>query len=95
MRELNHPFMVSIKAIEKRLDELTTELKTKQIQDPQYIFFDNADFIQLLKISPETATNWRKKGLIAFSQPSNGKIYYKLSDIQIFLDNHYRPFKKK
>jgi hypothetical protein len=65
--------------IMNRIDEIKTEIKgnTKSNSDD---FVDNADFIQLMKISKRTAQAWRDEGKIAFSQVG-GKIYYKMSDV--------------
>jgi hypothetical protein len=42
--------------------------KLKTIQNPNSDdFVDNADFIQLMKISKRTAQAWRDEGKIAFS----------------------------
>lgn len=51
-------------------------------------FIDNADFIQLMKISNSTARNWKNKGIIPYSQIEN-KIYHKVVDIQKLLDDNY------
>jgi len=77
-----------------RIDEIKSEIKstTKTNSDE---FVDNADFIQLMKISKRTSQAWRDEGKIAFSQVG-GKIYYKMSDVQELLNHNYNPaFKKK
>ena len=87
MRESPHPFMISIHSLEAKLDQLLREFKIRQVQDPEYILLDNADFIQMFKISAKTAQNWREEGLIAYAQ-IKGKIYYKLTDIREFINQH-------
>jgi hypothetical protein len=80
--------------IMNRIDEIKTEIKgnTKTNSDD---FVDNADFIQLMKISKRTSQAWRDEGKIAFSQVG-GKIYYKMSDVNELLSKNYNPtFKKK
>lgn len=77
-----------------RIDEIKSEVKgtSKSGTDE---FIDNADFIQLMKISKRTAQAWRDEGKISFSQVG-GKIYYKMSDVQDLLNKNYNPaFKKK
>jgi hypothetical protein len=77
-----------------RINEIKSEIKstTKTSGDE---FVDNADFIQLMKISKRTAQAWRDEGKIAFSQVG-GKIYYKMSDVQELLNHNYNPaFNKK
>lgn len=76
------------------IDDLKSEIKgnTKSNADD---FVDNADFIQLMKISKRTSQAWRDEGKIAFSQVG-GKIYYKMSDVNELLSTNYNPtFKKK
>jgi hypothetical protein len=81
MKESTHPFMLSIHYLEAKIEQLTTEFRIRQIKDPCLILLDNADFIQLFKISAKTAQNWREEGLIEYAQVK-GKIYYSLKDIQ-------------
>lgn len=45
---------------------------------------------KLLKVSKRTLQNYRDEGKLGFSQIGS-KIYYKSSDIDAFLDNHYNP----
>lgn len=88
----NH-LKISLGNIEKRLDNLTTIVTQKQEKLFDKVIIDNDEFQKLFKISPNTADNWRKQGIIAYSQINN-KIVYKIKDINAMLDNHYRPFKK-
>ena len=58
---------------------------------PGYEFgwVDGQVVMQMLNISKSTLKNWRKYDLIVHSQMSgNGKLYYKLSDIQGRLDKN-------
>ncbi|GGW77148.1 helix-turn-helix domain-containing protein [Salegentibacter mishustinae] len=87
MKESTHPFMVSMHSLEAKIEQLTREFRIRQIKDPCLILLDNADFIQLFKISAKTAQNWREEGLIEFAQVK-GKIYYSLKDIQAFINRH-------
>jgi len=41
----------------------------------------------MFKISAKTAQNWREEGLIEYAQVK-GKIFYKLKDVQKFLERH-------
>ena len=77
-----------------RMDEIKSEIKgTSKSSENEFI--DNADFIQLMKISTRTCQNWRDEGKISFSQVG-GKIYYKMSDVQELLNHNYNPaFKTK
>ena len=59
----------------------------------QYI--DNQEFILRMNISKRTAQFWRDSKWIAYYQIGN-KIYYKLSDVELMLQQNYvKPFKKK
>ncbi|AEW85366.1 hypothetical protein AX766_12685 [Flavobacterium covae] len=90
---MSHPFQESLSNIEKRLEELTQLVTNKQEKIFDKVIIDNDEFQRLFKISPGTASNWREKGLIAYSQINN-KIVYKIEDINKMLDDNYRPFKK-
>ena len=90
MKENTHPFMVSMHSLEAKIEQLTREFRIRQIKDPRIILLDNADFIQLFKISTKTAQNWREEGLIEYAQVK-GKIYYSLKDIQSFIQRHRKP----
>jgi len=90
---MNEPIKISLNNIEKRLEDLTAIVTKRQESIFSKVIIDNDEFQRLFKISPNTADNWRKQGLIAFSQINN-KIVYKIEDINLMLDKHYRPFKK-
>ena len=79
--------------IHSRISELALNVKTKQYLEPQDVFFDNQEFLQLMNISKRTAQVWRDSGFIGYSQMGN-KIYYRLSDIQELLNENYNPKKK-
>jgi 3-methyladenine DNA glycosylase Tag len=77
-----------------RLDEITTRLNAKN-EPKKDAILDNQEFLQLMKISKRTAQTWRDEGRISFSQVGN-KIYYKLSDVEKLLQEHYnKAFAKK
>ena len=77
-----------------RLDEITTRLNAKN-EPKNDTFLDNQEFLILMKISKRTAQTWRDEGRISFSQVGN-KIYYKLSDVEKLLNEHYnKSFAKK
>lgn len=77
-----------------RINEIKSELNGNAKANADE-FIDNADFIQIMKISKRTAQAWRDEGKISFSQVG-GKIYYKMSDIQEMLKHNYNPaFKSK
>lgn len=93
MTKFKHPFTESLKEITNRLEYLIKQQKFINKQDPKYVLLDNSEILQLFKISPKTATNWREEGILPYSQ-IKGKTYYKLADIHKVIDKHYTPIKK-
>jgi len=81
----------------KDYEQLKNDLKeikahVKKITVPSEAFIDNKEFAKLFNISYRTAQMWRDEGKIGFSQ-EGGKIYYRLSDIDAFLEGcHHKPF---
>jgi hypothetical protein len=75
-------------ALVERLDSLNQTLSART--NPEAVFYDNADAIQLLKVSRRTLQSWRDGGLISFSQVGS-KIYYSLRDIQEFMQKNSKP----
>lgn len=51
-------------------------------------WIDNQQLMKWLNISKRTAQNYRDAGLLAFAQKGN-KIYYKVTDIELFMKKHY------
>ena len=70
-----------------RLDAISSQLNAKTAPKKE-TFLDNQEFLLLLKISKRTALTWRDEGRISFSQVGN-KIYYKLSDVEKLMQEHY------
>ncbi|ENA1802867.1 helix-turn-helix domain-containing protein [Flavobacterium psychrophilum] len=77
-----------------KLDTIQSQLNSKA--DPKKeTFLDNQEFLLLMKISKRTAQTWRDEGKTSFSQVGS-KIYYKLSDVEKLLQEHYnKSFKSK
>lgn len=76
-----------------RLDALQNQLNTQQPTSKKS-FVDNEEFLELMGISKRTAQSWRDEGKISFSQVGN-KIYYKMSDVDKLLAEHYnKSFKR-
>tara|TARA_R110002049_G_scaffold161901_2_gene327487 strand:- start:8751 stop:9008 length:258 start_codon:yes stop_codon:yes gene_type:complete len=76
---------IALKEIQDKLDILTTKINKLQKNTLDNSIIDNADFIQLMNISNSTSKNWRKKGVIPYSQ-IEGKFYYKIKDIKRLLN---------
>lgn len=70
-----------------KLENISTQLNSKSDAKKE-TFLDNQEFLLLMKISKRTAQSWRDEGRISFSQVGN-KIYYKLSDVEKLLQEHY------
>ena len=72
----------------QRLEEINKNiLKKSKFKNPEHIFYDNQEFLQIMNISKRTCQIWRDKNVIPYSQ-IGAKIYYKLSDILTLLENH-------
>ena len=90
--------LLSKEEYQKILDELK-EINIKLAKlalKPVDTFIDNAEFMQMMKISRRTAQSWRDNGIVTFSQ-IGGQLYYKLSDIEDLLERyrqkHFAPGK--
>lgn len=83
--EPHHPFVDRMESVEDKLDALLRVFGEKGIYTSKMLILDNADFIQLFKISARTAQNWRDEGLIEYSQVK-GKIFYRLEDVEKLLN---------
>lgn len=68
-------------------------LRERQRTNPEEVFFDNQEFLQVMNISKRTAQQWRDTGLIGFCQIGS-KIYYRLTDILTLLNENHRPATK-
>ena len=81
-------------ALVANMNEALEKLNSKTAPK-QEVFLDNEEFIKTMKISRRTAQTWRDEGKISFSQVGN-KIYYKLSDVEKTMQDHYnKSFAKK
>ena len=57
-------------------------------------WLDNCETCRLLNVSARTMQTYRDTGRLPYSQ-INGKIYYKASDVEVFLLNQVRDNSKK
>ncbi len=94
MATFKHPINDSLKKINDRLDYLIKQQKINNIQSSEYTILDNADILQLFKITAKTAHTWREEGILPYLQVKS-KIFYKLSDIHNVIDTNYNSGKKK
>lgn len=81
-----------VQEIKQRLDALTIEVRNKQRTEPDQVWYDNQEFLQIMNISKRTAAYWRTENVIAYSQVGN-KIYFRLSDIMDLLEKSIVPAK--
>ncbi len=71
------------------LEAIRANLNQKSAQNPlSEKWLDIQETCQLLKVSKRTLQNYRDNGVLPYSQIA-GKIYFKASDIQTHLENHY------
>ena len=70
-----------------KLDTIQNQISLKSDAKKE-TFLDNQEFLLLMKISKRTAQTWRDEGKISFSQVGS-KLYYKLSDVEKLLQEHY------
>lgn len=82
-----------VQEIKQRLDAFTTEVRNKQRTEPDQVWYDNQEFLQIMNISKRTAQSWRDEGIISFSQVGS-KIYYRFSDIEELLNKNYKKSKR-
>ena len=79
----------AFKQIIDQIDDLRTHLKDCQPTTPlSELWLDNKEVAKLLRVTPRTLQNYRDQGILPFSQVGS-KIYYRASDIQKHLDDHY------
>jgi hypothetical protein len=79
----------AIKLINQKLDEIKSSLgqinKNAPIKD---IWLDNQEVSKLLRVTFRTLSTYRTTGILPFSQVGS-KIYYRATDVQAHLENHY------
>lgn len=79
-----------VQEVKQRLEALTIEVRNKQRTEPDQVWYDNQEFLQIMNISKRTAAYWRTENIIGYSQVGN-KIYYRLSEIMALLDRSTIP----
>ena len=71
------------------VNNLISKLHPAISTNPDYVFFSNQQFCQLMNISKKTASAWRIKKYIAYSKIDRN-FYYRLSDVLIMLHSNYK-----
>ena len=72
-----------------RVDALCVPLRRKRDK-----WLDNCETCRLLNVSARTMQTYRDTGKLPYSQINN-KIYYKISDVETFMQNHVKNNSKK
>jgi Helix-turn-helix domain len=67
--------------------QLSSDVIPEQTLDPQELWMDKQDILQLLHISPRTLQHWRTKRILVHYK-IRGKIFYKRSDVVAMLQTH-------
>lgn len=83
----------TLSMIDRKVTEMSVKMKLGYKLDPENIFFDNQEFLQIMNISKKTALVWRQNKTIEFSSVGN-KYYYRLKDILKLLEENYNPKKE-
>lgn len=84
----------AFQALVESLNEIKNKLGEKLKQQPlSETWLDNQDVCTLLHISKRTLQHYRDTGIIPYSQ-IGAKIYYKASDIEDHLNDHYQSIKR-
>ena len=86
MIELNIKEITEIKETLSELKKIIFEIG----RSAEQTIFDNKGLMEYLKISATKAQKLRNEGKLAYSKDSRtGKIWYKLSDVLLYLDSCY------
>ncbi len=79
-----------------RHERLLSSLAGKEVKEMKYLdgerLLDNQDLCQLLQASKRSLQRYRSSGTLRYQMLWH-KIYYKESDVQEFLKNHFDEFK--
>ena len=74
-----------------KIEAIAANLNRKSKENPLTdTWLDIQEVCQLLKISKRTLQTYRDNGTLPFSQVG-GKIYFKATNIEHHLENHYKP----
>ncbi|WP_084466320.1 helix-turn-helix domain-containing protein [Kaistella palustris] len=69
-----------------KIEEISAKINAARAPRTE-TYLNNKQFMEMLDVSLRTAQTWRDEGKITFSQVGN-KIYYKLSDVENFIQNY-------
>lgn len=81
-----------------RNERLLASLAGKEYKETKYLdgerLLDNQDLCELLNTSKRSIQRYRSSGTLKYRMLWH-KVYYKESDVQDFLKNHFREFEEK
>ncbi|MBT7896022.1 MAG: hypothetical protein HN564_03395 [Flavobacteriales bacterium] len=78
-----------LESVEQKLDYLIEAVK-KTGRSVEHEILDNKGLMEYLKISATKAQKLRNEGKLSFSKDSRtGKIWFRLSDVLVYLDSCY------
>lgn len=77
-----------ISKIEKMLEEINSKLSSISSEESRQAWINNKEACEFLGVTSRTLQSYRDKGIISFSQVGS-KIYYKVSDLEKHLEDHY------
>ena len=78
-----------LESVDQKLDYLIEAIK-KTGRSVEHEILDNKGLMEYLKISATKAQKLRNEGKLSFSKDSRtGKIWFRLSDVLIYLDSCY------
>ncbi|SNV31913.1 Helix-turn-helix domain [Chryseobacterium taklimakanense] len=69
-----------------KIDDINERLQSTNPRKTE-TYLNNKQFMEMMDVSLRTAQTWRDEGRITFSQVGN-KIYYKLSDVEKFMQDY-------
>jgi len=76
------------------INEIKTQISNQSSQSLNNQWLDIPETCKFLRVSIRTLQSYRDKGIIPFSQVE-GKIYFKVTDLEAHLNRHYVPAFKK
>ena len=92
----NENFNKWMEKLSKKLNEIGQNLQslinTDKVLDENDRLLDNQDLCQLLQASKRSLQRYRSSGTLRYQMLWH-KIYYKESDVEDFLKNHFDEFK--
>lgn len=87
MNDIIQPLLTLINDI-KEVKACLQTLKQTHSEKFKESWIDGQDVILALNISKRTLQSLRDKGILPYSR-INGKFYYKVSDLEVLLENNY------